>query len=160
MQIPPMMSIDELRRKRAEEADQATAERSRTVRQKVTNEYNEQERNNNQRRSLGHYSHLYVQGVTGTYAEAVFPLGESLTFGRDQKQTNIRFGADAVSVSGVHCKVWIDEGGLAKIQDLGSTNGTYFGDGTRLEDNKAYRIRIGEEFWVGSENEKFKIVET
>ena len=159
MQIPPMMSIEELRRRRAEEADQATAERSRIVREKVTNEYNEQERTVNQRRRGGLHSKLYLQGVSGAYAEAVFPLGECLTFGRNKEQTNIRFGADAVSVSGVHCKVWIDTDGLVKIQDLGSTNGTYFGDGTRLEDNKAYRIKIGEEFWVGSENERFKVIE-
>ena len=43
------------------------------------------------------------------------------------------------------------------LKDLGSTYGTYISGGRRLAANEAVQLRVGDKFWLGSENEVFVI---
>ena len=94
----------------------------------------------------------------GVFRDAVFPADErEIVIGRGTEGCNIRYPADTPGVSRRHCSLRIDEDGYVMIRDLGSSQGTYFGDGARLNPNVDYRIRRGESFYLGSGRERFRV---
>lgn len=106
-----------------------------------------------------HPAHQYkLMGVEGIYAEAVFPLEDLIIIGRDAREANIVYPIDAMGVSRKHCCVWVSQEGRVLIKDLGSSNGTFFADGTRLQPNVTYRLNPGECFYLGSKQEAYKLI--
>ena len=59
-------------------------------------------------------------------------------------------------VSALHCELHYTSGRL-ELTDLGSTYGTFIGDGIRLEANRPYSLQAGETFYLGAPDNKFMI---
>lgn len=100
---------------------------------------------------------LSVQGVSGQFAGKTYTQGRDgrIIFGR-QPSCQVFFGESDENVSGNHC-VLFKQDGAAMLMDLGSTNGTYLEDGTRLEENAAYALHAGERFYLVNKDYMFMI---
>lgn len=97
-----------------------------------------------------------VQGVSGIMNKKSYSLTaeKALIFGRKQGQCNVVFPNGTKGVSGLHCKVkW--ENGRVWIKDLGSTYGTWLGNGIRLETGRYYELPDQEVFYLGAEENMF-----
>ena len=99
---------------------------------------------------------LRIQCIQGSFAGRRFPITGKLVLGRDAQRCDLVFPANADGISGVHCMVSID-GSAVWLKDLGSTYGTYTAGGRRLAANEAVNLRVGEQFWLGSEKQLFVI---
>jgi len=99
-----------------------------------------------------------IKALEGTYAGAIFPLDREIVFGRNPGEASIVFPADTPGISRRHCSIKIVSGGMVQIKDLGSSEGTYFADGTKLEPNIGYQIHRGECFYLASKHEIYKII--
>lgn len=97
-----------------------------------------------------------LQCRAGAFAGKRFSLENSVRIGRDPSKNDLVFPANTQGVSGVHCVLMVDRG-TVWLKDLGSTYGTYVGNGRRLAANEAVQLQIGDQFWLGSENERFVI---
>lgn len=97
-----------------------------------------------------------VQGLSGHFAGKRYSLQNSVRMGRDPGKNDLVFPQGTQGVSGVHCVLMVDND-VVWLKDLGSTYGTYIAGGRRLAANEAVQLRIGDQFWLGSENEKFAI---
>lgn len=99
-----------------------------------------------------------LKGVEGVYAGAIFPLEGKTIIGRNPGESNIIYPAETPGISRKHCAL-IDKGdGMLLITDLGSSQGTFFTDGTKLAANVVYRIERGECFYLASRNETYKVI--
>lgn len=97
-----------------------------------------------------------IQGLAGTFAGQRYTIDPSVRIGRDPSKNDLVYPADTQGISGVHCVLMVDTGQVW-LQDLGSTYGTYLGNGQRLAANEAVKLNIGDRFWLGSEQELFII---
>lgn len=100
---------------------------------------------------------LSVQGVSGLFAGRTYTQGRDgrIMFGR-QPSCQVVFGGNDKNVSGNHCVLFKQDGGVM-LMDLGSTNGTYLENGTRLQPNVAYALHAGERFYLVNKNYMFMI---
>lgn len=100
---------------------------------------------------------LSVQGVSGLFAGRTYTQGRDgrIMFGR-QPSCQVVFGGNDKNVSGNHCVLYKQDGGVM-LMDLGSTNGTYLENGTRLQANVAYALHAGERFYLVNKNYMFMI---
>lgn len=160
MNIPKMMSIEELRAARRKEADPVVTERSRKVREDVKTSHAKEEKK--EKRNMAFIQqkkrYLCLQGVKGVYAGKEFPLTDVLIIGRDPQRTNIVYPPKTPGISRQHCCIWAATDGTIKLQDLNSSHGTYFQDGSELGSQKVYRLRVGEKFYLASPKEVFCVV--
>lgn len=97
-----------------------------------------------------------LQCLAGAFAGKRFSLENSVRIGRDPSRNDLVFPANTQGVSGVHCVLMVDNN-TVWLKDLGSTYGTYISGGRRLAANEAIQLRVGDKFWLGSENEVFVI---
>lgn len=97
-----------------------------------------------------------LQCLAGAFAGKRFSLENSVRIGRDPSRNDLVFPANTQGVSGVHCVLMVDNN-TVWLKDLGSTYGTYISGGRRLAANEAVQLRVGDKFWLGSENEVFVI---
>ena len=102
-------------------------------------------------------SGLRFEAVTGTFAGRRFAIGDEVRIGRDPSKNDLVYPAETKGISGVHCRI-IHQDGHLKLQDLGSTYGTYLGTGERLASMQAVEINVGEQFFLASKDELFTIV--
>ena len=154
--IPPMMSIEELRKKRNEENNPEVIKRSEIIRNETQKEAEKEEEARTA--ALKKEVKLCIQGVSGTYKDAVFPIEDGITIGREIGQANIIYPDQVSFISKLHCKVWVDSDGNVKIQDLGSSNGTFFDDDSEIEEGYVYKIKVDEGFYLGRPDEAFRVV--
>lgn len=100
---------------------------------------------------------LSVQGVSGLFAGRTYTQGRDgrIMFGR-QPSCQVVFGGNDKNVSGNHCVLFKQDGGVM-LMDLGSTNGTFLENGTRLQANVAYALHAGERFYLVNKNYMFMI---
>lgn len=99
-----------------------------------------------------------IQGVSGVMNKKSYSLtqGKALVFGRRSEQCNVVFPNGTKGVSGLHCKIKWDNG-KAWIKDLGSTYGTWIGNGNHLETGRYYELPDQEVFYLGSKENMFFI---
>ncbi len=97
-----------------------------------------------------------VIGISGYFQGKAFSVGGQLKIGRDNNNCGLVFPIDQPGISGTHCVVSFD-GSAAYLQDLGSSYGTYIGNGVRLETNRKVPLRNGEQFWLADEMNKFEV---
>lgn len=100
--------------------------------------------------------HLRLVGTEGVFAGRRFALEGTLRLGRLPDQNDLVFPADTTGVSGRHCVVRLTAGG-AVLTDLGSSFGTFLGDGTRLVPNQPVELKAGDCFTLGSQKQKFRL---
>ena len=99
-----------------------------------------------------------IECLSGTYAGAVFPLDSEIIFGRNPGEANIVFPKETPGISRKHCSIKVGREGAVHIKDLGSSQGTFFENGTQLQPNTTYRMKRGECFYLASKNETFKVI--
>lgn len=97
---------------------------------------------------------LVITGVSGQFAGKQFPVHKPLRFGR-RPENDVLFQQNTPGVSGTHCIIVPENGGLA-LTDLGSSNGTYLANGVKLAPNQKHILKSGDIFYVGSKNQCFR----
>lgn len=100
-------------------------------------------------------SEVKVRGIGGQYQGAEIPFEGDLLIGRDPAKCQLVVSNDT-SVSGLHCKIQT-LGNDVYLTDLGSSNGTFLSDGTRLDPQKPVRLSNGKSFRLGSGVTEFQI---
>lgn len=95
--------------------------------------------------------------VEGALQGQACPLqGESVLFGRDPACT-VKFPPSAPGISARHCQV-DRQGDKVTITDLDSTYGTFVADGRKLGPRQPASLRVGDQFWLGSHDNRFELV--
>lgn len=100
---------------------------------------------------------LAVRCLAGPLQGQTYPLGsQGLVFGRNPNCT-VRMPDGTPGLSGTHCMLRYQQGTL-QLVDLGSSYGTYTGDGKRLPPHYPEPVAVGTRFCLGSQNLLFQIV--
>ncbi len=99
---------------------------------------------------------LRLQGLSGHYAGRRFALQNSVRIGRDPAKNDLAYPGDTQGISGVHCVLMVN-GSSVWLKDLGSTYGTYVGQGKKLNPGEAIELHVGDRFWLASEKQMFVI---
>ena len=101
-----------------------------------------------------------IQGLSGALEgrRYLIPRRGSVVMGRDAGRCGVALPPDTPGVSGRHCAVWLENGGVY-LKDLGSTHGTFLAPGRRLAGEQAVRLLPGDVFFLGSEKQSFVIAE-
>ena len=94
--------------------------------------------------------------ISGALQGQKFVLKDRLIFGRDPKKCNVVFPLDTEGVSGLHCQAVLDNGRI-KLTDLGSTYGTYVGNGLKIDRDTTVELKRGDTFSLGSDKNKFTV---
>lgn len=97
-----------------------------------------------------------ISGAKGIMMGRSFPINDRLVLGRNTQQCNVCFPIDAKGISGVHCEITKTENGYM-ITDLGSSNGTFLGNGQRVVAHVPTPLPNGTYFYLGSAEQLFRI---
>lgn len=107
--------------------------------------------------AMANQGRVSVTGNSGIFAGQVFyqnQMGQIL-FGRGP-QAMVRFPEGTQGISGNHCEIKYKEGYLVLI-DRGSSYGTFFADGTKLQPNVPYPIQQPTVFYLATPDNSFTI---
>lgn len=97
-----------------------------------------------------------ISCISGQLKDKDFVLKDKLVFGRDPKRCKVVFPLDTEGVSGLHCQL-VKENGKIKLTDLGSTYGTYVGNGLKIDKDTPVELKKGDTFSLGSDKNKFVV---
>lgn len=100
-------------------------------------------------------SGFHLVGISGPMAGKRYPLGRSLRIGR-ASENDISYPDGTAGISSSHCAL-ICQGGNVYLADLGSSYGTFFADGTKLEPQKKYPLRPGDSFYLAGKGHSFRL---
>lgn len=95
--------------------------------------------------------------IAGAVLNQEFVVEKEVYIGRDPKRCDIVLPVDAEGVSGYHCKI-VNNNGKLMLEDLGSTYGTYINKGLKVSKDTSIEVAVGDEFYLGSENTKFRVI--
>lgn len=98
-------------------------------------------------------------GVTGTYAGQAFLIGaQGMLMGRDQTACDFVFAGNVGGISRMHCKVqYNQQTGMFVLYDLGSSYGTYFANGVRVQQGQPAALRPGGQFYLAEQGCMFMV---
>ena len=96
-----------------------------------------------------------VRCLDGDFKGRTFPLYDVLGFGRNPVH-RIAFGQNTKGISGNHCELRIENGRIV-LRDLGSTYGTFFMNGQKLDERVAYEVKKGDVFYLAEKTQSFRI---
>jgi hypothetical protein len=99
---------------------------------------------------------LQITGIDGYFANNSITITDHIKMGRDSNRCNLVFPPKAVGVSSLHCEL-INVGGHLELIDRGSTYGTFLGNGTKLEANVPHQLKAGDSFYLGVQENKFRV---
>ena len=102
---------------------------------------------------------VVLRGVTGKYAGQRFDLLKGkVVIGRDPATCNIVFDKNTPGISGRHCQVVYDANeDCFLITDLGSSYGTYLGNGKKLTANVVEKLSAGDTFYLCDNTNRFVV---
>lgn len=96
--------------------------------------------------------------VTGKKKGFSLKVSERVVIGRDPSTCKMLFPASDTTISRTHCALtYIPSTGDIVLEDLTSSNGTYSASGRRLIPGKKYRVRIGDRFYLGTEENMIEV---
>ena len=100
-----------------------------------------------------------LRGVTGKYSGQSFDLLKGkVIIGRDPATCNIVFDKNTPGISGRHCQVVYDPNeDLFLITDLGSSYGTFLGNGKKLTANVVEKLSAGDTFYLCDNANRFVV---
>lgn len=103
--------------------------------------------------------HAALRGVTGKYAGQSFDLLKGkVILGRDPATCNIVFDKNTPGISGQHCQVVYDPNNdCFLITDLGSSYGTFLGNGKKLTANVVENLSAGDTFYLCDNTNRFVV---
>lgn len=107
-------------------------------------------------RTVAPQTSYQLRAVSGTFRGAVFPLEGETVIGRGNTGCHIHFPAQMPGISRRHCSIR-KEGSQVLLKDLGSTSGTFLGNGTRLLQNTEYPLTEGQTFYLADSKEMFQL---
>lgn len=98
-------------------------------------------------------------GVAGRYAGQAYLIGpQGLMMGRDQSACDFVFDASANGISRTHCKIQYNpQTGMFILYDLGSTYGTYLGNGVRVPQGQPMALGSGDQFYLADRGCMFMV---
>lgn len=93
-----------------------------------------------------------VRSLSSQHNGATYQLnGRQILLGRDMANCTVIFREGTPGVSNRHCSVAFDESaGEFIITDLKSSYGTFLVDGQQMKQGVAYRLKSGDQFYLGS----------
>lgn len=93
-----------------------------------------------------------VRSLSSQHNGATYQLnGRQILLGRDMSNCTVIFREGTPGVSNRHCSVAFDEStGEFIVTDLKSSYGTFLANGQRMKQGVAYRLKSGEQFYLGS----------
>lgn len=99
-----------------------------------------------------------LESIGSVLSGQIFPFAGkgTVSIGRDKSRCYIHFLPDTKGVSAIHCKVAETPTGITLI-DVGSSFGTFFENGDKLEVNKPYDLNKGAVFYLGSKDCGFRV---
>ncbi len=97
-----------------------------------------------------------VIGVSGRFAGSTFAIDSSVVIGRNPEKCTVCYPVDTKGISGVHCEIRKTSNGF-EIVDCGSSNGTFLGNGQKLQPNVPTAIPNGTYFYLASNEQMFQI---
>lgn len=100
-----------------------------------------------------------LRGVTGKYAGQKFDLMRGkIVIGRDPTECNIVYDKNTPGISGRHCQIVYDGNeDRFLITDLGSSYGTFLGNGKKLTANVAEKLSAGDTFYLCDNGNRFVV---
>lgn len=98
-------------------------------------------------------------GVSGQFAGQAFPVTpQGVLLGRDQASCDFAFPAGTQGISRNHCKVQFNpQTQMFVLYDLGSTYGTFLGNGVQVPQGQPMALRNGDEFYLASRANLFRV---
>lgn len=97
-----------------------------------------------------------ISCVTGELEGKEYVVKGKMIMGRNAEKCKIAFPLDTEGVSGIHCQVYVEDNKL-KLVDLGSTYGTYVGNGLKIDAETVVELKDGDTFSLGSEKNTFSV---
>lgn len=102
-----------------------------------------------------------IVGVTGYFAGKACPISApGVILGRDQAVCDLYFPNDqrGRGISRTHCKLQYNpQTRMLVLNDLGSTYGTFLGNGVRVSQGQAVALRSGDEFYLATRDNTFRV---
>ena len=100
-----------------------------------------------------------VRSMSAQHNGRIQPLGPApITIGRDASSCQIVFAKDTKGVSGRHCQVAFDPAsGTFTLTDIGSSYGTFLGNGLKLTPNSPVKLKAGDTFYLGDKANYLKV---
>ena len=102
-------------------------------------------------------SALRLMCVRGHFAGTTFPIGTSVTLGRDPVHCQIIFPRDINGISGRHCEVTV-QGASAVLTDKGSSFGTFVAGNRKLNPQESVQLNVGDSFYLADSQTEFKVI--
>lgn len=98
-------------------------------------------------------------GVAGRYAGQAYLIGaQGLMMGRDQSACDFVFDGNANGISRMHCKIQYNpQTGMFILYDLGSSYGTYLGNGVRIPQGQPMALSPGGQFYLADRGCMFMV---
>lgn len=97
-----------------------------------------------------------IKGESGLFNGRVFNIDNKIVLGRKPDRCVVCYPVDAKGISGVHCEIRKNGTGY-EIVDLGSSHGTFLGNGQKLIPNVPVQVTNGTYFYLGSSEQMFQI---
>lgn len=98
----------------------------------------------------------YIIGLGGIYDGQRFLIEKEIIIGRDPTRCSLVYHDAAEGISSVHCKVTKADGAVI-ITDLGSSYGTFRGNGEQMGRGMTYRLEPGDTFYLANTKNTFII---
>lgn len=98
-----------------------------------------------------------LAGRSGIFEDTETEIRQEIIIGRNAEVCQMVYPATARGISRIHCKIQNTEKGVF-LTDLGSTNGTFLADGTRLIPDRPQMLPDGQGFYLGSRENGFDIL--
>ena len=104
-------------------------------------------------------AHAILRGMTGSYAGQSFDLLKGkVTIGRDPAFCNIVYEKSTPGISSRHCQISYNPGeGCFVLTDLGSSYGTFLGNGKKLAPNVPEKLYAGDTFFLCDPANRFLV---
>jgi uncharacterized RDD family membrane protein YckC len=100
-----------------------------------------------------------IIGISGQFAGKSFNIpAQGVMIGRDSASCDFVFSDNTPGISRNHCKIQFNpQSNMFVIYDLGSSNGTFIGGGSRITQGQPMALQPGEEFYLASRANTFKV---
>lgn len=100
-----------------------------------------------------------IIGISGQYAGRSFPVSpQGVMMGREPTSCDFVFPDGSSGISRNHCKLQFNpQTQMFILYDLGSTYGTFLGNGARVPQGQPAALRVGDEFFLGSRANVFRV---
>ena len=96
--------------------------------------------------------------LTGVLAGRVFPVGSGLVIGTDPTVCQLTLPMGYRGISRNHCKLTYDRTSrMFVLHDMGSTNGTYLENGTRVPQGMPCALHPGSRFYLVGKHICFEV---